>query len=216
MKNKTKKTFSWKLAGLLFLGVGLLTVGLSVFVQAQSRNIVQNYFIEDFKPISATPIAMGLGSTAETPARPARLIIPRIGVDAVIQGVGQNIKGEMDIPTNIVDVAWYNQGPFPGTSGSAVIAGHLNGRRNSSGVFRNISMLKSGDIIKVIDQKGNELQFQVIEIKTYDYNASASEVFLSDNTKARLNLITCAGDWIKSQNIYNKRTVVFTEFIKSN
>lgn len=218
MKTKLLKTFSWKTAIILSLGVGLLTVGLSVFLQIQANDI-KSYVTENKKSaetafIPAGPI--GLGSSLEAPDQPARLVIAKIKVDVKIQGVGQTSNGEMGVPTNLIDVAWYNKGSLPGMPGSAVIAGHLNGKHTPNGVFRNISNLKPGDIVEVIDQKGKTLQFQVVALKTYDYNASASEVFKSDGSRARLNLITCAGDWIKSISLYNKRLVVFTELISND
>ena len=59
-------------------------------------------------------------------------------------------------------------------------------------------------------------KFKVVEVKLYDYNATTTDIFNSDTSQARLNLITCGGSWDKTQGIYNKRVVVFTELIKNN
>lgn len=146
----------------------------------------------------------------------ARLIIPKIGVNAKIQSVGLSDKGDgnMGIPTNFTDVAWYNLGPLPGEPGSAVIAGHVDGREVPRAVFYDISKLKAGDLLKVIDKEGKELEFKVLQTKIYNHNDSADEVFLSDTSKARLNLITCTGNWIESERIYDQRVVVFTELVE--
>jgi hypothetical protein len=63
---------------------------------------------------------------------------------------------------------------------------------------------------------GTSWQFKVVATKIYDHDASTSEIFSSDTSQARLNLITCAGNWDRSQQMYNKRVVVFTELIKTN
>lgn len=222
MKNNNHtKIFSWRAAVLLLAGIGLLTAGLSVFFQARSQSqIVLSFPAKNLKPveIEMASAVEGFGYTFEAPGLPIRLLIPKIGVDTSIEGVGlsKTGNGDMDVPTKLTDVAWYNQGPLPGMPGSAVIAGHLNGKKILKGVFYNISSLKPGDLVKVIDKNGKKLEFKVTGSKVYDQNASASDVFFSDNSKSRLNLITCAGDWIKSEKLYNKRMVVFAELITAN
>jgi LPXTG-site transpeptidase (sortase) family protein len=209
--------FSWKKAILLSFGVGLLSAGLSVFLQVKSQTI-QGLQASNTQSAPTTTIpVIGLGSSFEMPGRPLRLVIPAIGVDATIQSVGLfwSGNGEMGIPTNFTDVAWYNGGPRPGAPGSAVIDGHLDGKNVKEAVFYNLGKLKPGDLVDVIDASGTTLQFQVIRLATYDYNATTTDIFSGDDSKARLNLITCAGDWIKSQNLYNQRVVVFTELVLS-
>jgi sortase (surface protein transpeptidase) len=230
--NSTKK-FSWTAAILIFFIVGLLTAGLSVFVQARSQTqIVQNSHAVDPKPATillsdksaeiatATPAMVGLGSSFKMPGKPVRLIIPAIGVDAAIQSVGlawaKENKGDMGVPTNFTDVAWYNNGPLPGMPGNAVIDGHLDGKKVQKAVFYNLGDLKPGDLVEVIDASGTILQFQVVRLMVYDYNAPTGDIFSGDASKARLNLITCAGDWLKSQKLYDKRIVVFTELATTN
>jgi len=170
------------------------------------------------KPAAAASAAVGLGSSFEVPALPVRLIIPAIGVDAAIQSVGLfwNGDGTMSIPTNFTDVAWYNGGPIPGAPGSAVIDGHLDGRNVRKAVFYNLGNLKPGDLVEVLDASGTPWRFQVTRLAAYAYNASTSDIFSGDTSIARLNLITCAGDWIKNKKLYNERMVVFTELITTN
>jgi LPXTG-site transpeptidase (sortase) family protein len=216
--NSTKKVFSWKSALLLSLGVGLLAAGLSIFLQARSETIHSD-LANNPVPVAAAPSApAGSGSSFEMPGKPARLVIPSIAVDAAVQSVGLfwNGNGEMGIPTNFTDVAWYNGGPIPGMPGSAVIDGHLDGRNVKEAVFYNLGNLKPGDLVEVVDAAGKTWQFQVVRLADYDYNASTTDIFSGDGSKARLNLITCTGDWIPSQKLYNKRIVVFTELVTTS
>ncbi len=122
-----------------------------------------------------------------------------------------NGDGAMGIPTNFTDVAWYNGGPVPGMPGSAVIDGHLDGRNVKEAVFYRLGDLRPGDIVEVVDANGATSTFNVVRLADYSYNATTTDIFEGDLLKARLNLITCAGDWIKGQGIYDKRVVVFTE-----
>lgn len=227
MDTNSTKVFSWKAAILLSLGVGLLAAGLSVFLQVRSATLPSGtaggYSADVPKPATVVPIAaapavVGLGTSFREPMKPVRLIIPAIGVNANIQSVGLfwNGDGEMGIPTNFTDVAWYNGGPLPGMPGSAVIDGHLDGRNIEKAVFYNLGNLKPGDLVEVVDAGGATWQFQVVRLATYDYNATTTDIFAGDASRARLNLITCAGDWVKSQKLYNKRIVVFTELTTTN
>jgi len=160
------------------------------------------------------PLQSGFGSSFELPGLPTRLKIYSIGVDAIIQQVGLNKKGEVGIPNNYVDVAWYKEGPRPGAPGSAVIDGHLDGKNMKEAVFYDLEKLKVGDLVEVLDDQGKIFQFRVYDKKVYDYASSTPEVFTSDGSRFLLNLITCTGDWIQTQKIYNKRVVVFTEMVK--
>lgn len=212
MKTNSKKSFNWTVGIILFVSIGLFTAGLLIFTQSKIQ-AVESVTVKS--AVVESVVAAGTGSSIEIPGQPAQLVIPSIGVNAAVEGVGlsKTASGEMAVPTKLMDVAWYNQGPLPGMLGSAVIAGHLNGRTISAGVFYKLNKLKIGDLVEIIDQKGKEFQFKVVDVKIFDYNASAKDVFLSDNSKARLNLITCSGDWIKDKKIYNKRTVIFTELV---
>ncbi len=119
----------------------------------------------------------------------------------------------MAVPSNFTDVAWYNKGPNPGMEGSAVLAGHLDGKNVPKAVFYDLHTLTQGDIVEVIDDAGNLIQFEVRLVKTFEYNDPTEEIFLAVGDRPRLNLITCAGDWLKGERLYNKRTVVFTELL---
>ena len=203
----------------LVLGVGLLTAGLSLFLQT-SGFTVQAFLPGGQTPATTTeafaPAPAGNGSSYTVPGAPARLRIPAIGVDANVQSVGLSWKGtgDMGIPTNFTDVAWYNGGPAPGAPGSAVINGHLDGKEVPQAVFYNLGKLKPGDLVEVEDKKGKVVQFRVTGTKLYDYDAPTAEIFAGDASKTRLNLITCTGDWLTTEKLYSKRIVVFTELVQ--
>jgi LPXTG-site transpeptidase (sortase) family protein len=212
-KHHIDKSF-WTKGFLLSLSVGLLVAGLSVFLQTREAT-VQAFSAATSAPIATAAAPAGLGSSFN---EPSRLIIPSIGVDAHIQSVGLywNGDGTMSIPTNFTDVGWYNEGPLPGALGSAVIDGHYDGKNVKEAVFYNLGKLTPGALVEVVDNNGNVLKFQVVAVKTYDYNATTTDIFDGDTSKSRLNLITCAGSWDKTQGLYSKRVVVFTELIKNN
>jgi len=140
---------------------------------------------------------------------PVRLKIPSINIDAGVQYLGVNSKGEMEVPSNIVDVGWFELGPKPGEKGSAVIAGHFNGESGEAGIFAELYKLKSGDRVEVEDEKGIKTIFVVRESRIYN-PGYADEVFGS-NDNVHLNLITCDGYWDGTKKSFSKRLVVFTD-----
>jgi len=143
---------------------------------------------------------------------PIRIKIPTIKVNAFVESIGLTKGGAVGAPKIPENAAWYNLGPRPGEIGNALIVGHfgpwLNGRKS---VFNNINKLKKGDIISVADKKGVMVNFKVRESKSYGPKDDVSEVFISNDGKAHLNLITCQGVWDKILKLYSKRLVVFTD-----
>lgn len=140
-----------------------------------------------------------------------RLRIPAIKVEANIEEVGVNPKGEMDVPSNISEVGWFDLGPKPGEKGSAVISGHFDGKNNEDGVFIDLYKLKVGDKVYVEDSEGSSSSFVVRETRTY-VPGYADDVF-SKGEGVHLNLITCDGIWDGSKKSFSKRLVVYTDLV---
>lgn len=143
--------------------------------------------------------------------QPVRLIIPVINVDASIQQLGVTPNGDMEDPSNAVDVGWLKSGSLPGEVGSAVIAGHFDGKNGEIGVFADLYKLKAGDIVHIIDSNKTDTVFEVRESRIFD-PGYADDVF-SRNDKAHLNLVTCDGVWDVDSKSYDKRLVVFTDMM---
>jgi len=143
---------------------------------------------------------------------PKRLIIPNIHVDAAVQDVGVTETGAMGVPTNAVDVGWFDLGPRPGEGGSAVIAGHFDDENGNAGVFANLSKLKRGDKLYIKESNGKTVSFVVSTSLLYD-PGHADDVF-NASSSAHLNLITCDGTWDSAQKSYTKRLVVFSVIVR--
>lgn len=151
------------------------------------------------------------GSSVNTKL-PLRLKIPKINIDAAVETVGVTIDGAMDVPKNPANVAWYNQGPLPGDIGSSVIDGHYGPWKNGEiSVFDNLNKLNIGDTLSIYDEKGITSNFIVKKIKKYKPDAEASDIFISNDGKSHLNLITCNGIWDEVSKSYSQRLVIFTD-----
>ncbi|HEV7121385.1 MAG TPA: class F sortase [Candidatus Paceibacterota bacterium] len=157
------------------------------------------------------PANVAEAATAPTTvSAPTRLSIPSIGVDANVQQVGLTSAGDMGVPSNFTDVAWYKYGPLPGTPGSAVIDGHVDNGLSLPGVFKHLDQIRAGDSIYVMTQSGQQLHFVVQSTQRYPYDAVPKEQLFAKSDTPRLNLITCSGTWMPNSKTYDTRLVVYT------
>ncbi|MEK7588915.1 MAG: class F sortase [Patescibacteria group bacterium] len=142
---------------------------------------------------------------------PIRLRIPRIKVNALVEHVGLTPLGAMDAPKGPMGVGWLDLGPRPGEEGNAVLNGHSGYKNNVPAVFDNLYKLRKGDLLYIEDDKGVTIRFVVREIRKYDPNADATNVFSSSDGLSHLNLITCTGSWNKKTKTHSERLIVFTD-----
>lgn len=145
---------------------------------------------------------------------PVRFLIntDRVQVNAPVEYLGKTEDGAMAAPEGWWNVGWYRLGPAPGEPGNAVIAGHLDSESGPA-VFWQLRELRIGDVVSVVDDRGNTISFRVTRTQVYyNNNAPIREIFgAADGTY--LNLITCDGYFDPAAGIYDRRLVVFTERI---
>ena len=141
---------------------------------------------------------------------PSRLKIPKLQIDTHIIYVGLTKDGNMSVPNNVIDAGWYKYSALPGNTGTAVIAGHLDGLRGEPGVFSNLSKLAPGDTILVTESNGVSVSFIVRATKRYPQTEQPTEVFTS-TSGSHLNIITCTGSWDRSEHRFAERLVVFAD-----
>lgn len=191
------------------VAVGAVTfLALIIFGATLVRAVFYAPTESDLKP------SVGVEQTTPPSEHPARLQIPVLGIDADVQHVGVNENGNMGVPSNYTDVAWYKYGTVPGQIGSAVIDGHVDNGLGLSGVFKHLGDLKPGDDVYIVTKEGAKLHFKVSSIATYPYKSVPAELLFSRKDGAWLNLITCGGKWVKSDKTYNQRIVVFTKLVR--
>jgi LPXTG-site transpeptidase (sortase) family protein len=151
---------------------------------------------------------------APKPAEPARLVIEKIGVDAAVEHVAKDETGAMDVPQAWQNVAWYELGPRPGEGGNSVIAGHLDTKTHAA-VFWRLKELEPGDLVTVVDANGVGTKFRVTAKESYEEDQAPLYEIFGHTQKTRLNLITCDGDWNKTEDQYSNRLVVYTEKVEA-
>jgi len=158
---------------------------------------------------TTTPATLAANSTEY----PSRLQIPKLQVDANVQKAGIAKSGNIAVPSNFTDVAWYKYGSLPGQAGSAVMDGHVDNALSLPGVFKHLGTLAKGDNIYVQTVGGTQLHFVVSDVEIYP----VADVPMTDITRTvgppRLVLITCDGAWVQSQKMYDQRLVVYASLV---
>ncbi len=154
-------------------------------------------------PVAPKPAAPRVAAPTVT-----RVRIPALGVDAPILQMGVDAAGIMEIPQSPSTVAWYGFTAIPGTSGNAVMAGHVTWG-GARAVFYQLQNLRPGDSIEV--QTGNEgLRYSVQ--RTYlvrPDEADIANIIGPRDGPQTLTLITCGGTFDSSAREYDHRVIVF-------
>lgn len=165
--------------------------------------------------VAAIPLSSPLPTDTPTPRKevyqPKSLSIPKLGIEAQVEEVGEDSFGRMDVPKRDGNVGWYSLGYKPGEQGSAVMAGHFDTVTGTPAVFYYVNQLVPGDKVIVADKNGRNFTFQVTRVEAYQFDQVPLQEIFASHDKPRLNLITCAGVWNQGSRNYSERTVVYTE-----
>lgn len=141
------------------------------------------------------------------PGKPARILIPTIGVNAPVDQVGTTGNAQA-VPESFSRVGWWRDGVVPGSSGNAVLTGHT--WSSGDGVFDRLSELDQGDVIKLRLIDGNSLAYRIRsvgEVPLNKFSSVAADIYRQTGPSG-LVLMTC-GDWDGSD--YNSTRVVYAE-----
>jgi hypothetical protein len=144
---------------------------------------------------------------AAAPPGPSTLSIPRIGVRAVIVGVGRKPNGAMQVP-DPGQVGWYRLGPRPGDPGPAVLVGHLDSRTGPA-VFSRLGQLRHGDEILVGQPDGTTTRFLVGRLERHSKTSLPTARIWPRTTRPLLRLITCAGSFDHTTGHYRDNLILY-------
>jgi hypothetical protein len=141
---------------------------------------------------------------------PVRLVIPALDVDAPVDPYGVNERtGQMAVPRNVTDVAWYEHGPVPGEPGSAVLAAHVDLAGRGPGVFFGLRWLEPGDEMVVEHADGSATRFVVVARTLYAKDELPLDAIFSTAGDPVLTLVTCGGGFDPSRQTYDGNVVVY-------
>jgi sortase (surface protein transpeptidase) len=145
-----------------------------------------------------------------SPSVPIRLLIPAIGVDSAVMGLGLQDDGSLEVPPEGFPAGWYTGAPTPGELGPAIIAGHVDWG-GSPGVFFSLRSLAPGSDITVEREDGSAAQFRVQSVQQFPKDAFPTDAVYADIDHAGLRLITCGGSFDRDARSYEDNIVVFAD-----
>lgn len=158
-------------------------------------------------PSGAPPSGAPSSAAPAEPARPVRVVIPAIDVDADLVGLGLNPDASMEVP-DFGDAGWYTPGPRPGDAGPAVIAAHVDSVAGPD-VFYRLDQLRSGDEVTVVHADGTRSTFVVRRREQQPKDELPVERIWNDTSAPVLRLITCGGEFDRARRSYRSNVIVY-------
>jgi len=132
--------------------------------------------------------------------------------------VGLTSSGAMGTRASIFDAAWYRNSGKPGNGGTLLINGH-NGGPSKDGIFKDLHLVKIGDIISIERGDGEIFNYAVHEIKILpltEANQHMSNMMKSPIPGVEsLSLISCTGEWSQQQRTYLSRAMVRATLVEN-
>jgi len=143
------------------------------------------------------------------PFRPGSLTLPD-GTRATVRPVGVRMAdASLEIPEDPHVVGWWSGGAMAGeSSGSVVLAGHVDSRRYGLGTLSRLNGLRPGQVVTV-GGEGQDLRYRVSSVRL----VRQSELLghhdvLGQDGAHRLVLLTCGGPFDRSLHRYRDNLVV--------
>ncbi|MFJ6832074.1 class F sortase [Streptomyces sp. NPDC091209] len=144
-------------------------------------------------------------------ARPQRVDIPSMGVQAAVVARGLDGRGAIDPPPFDQPgvVGWYAAGAQPGAVGTALMVGHVDTRTRPA-VFYRLSSVKPGDTVRVMRDDGTVAEFTVddVQVLPRDHFDAQQAYGARKSGRAELRLITCGGTFDRTSGSYTANVVV--------
>ncbi|WP_175987871.1 class F sortase [Bacillus sp. Marseille-Q1617] len=197
--------------------IGILLTALLAGCSAEEPQRVQQK-AEQSKPLEH-PVQVKPSKTVENSnavmeeeagIHPSVLSIPALDLEAPVKEFGLDEEGNMELPENGEDVAWFEPGSEPGDAGNAVLAGHVDDEK-APAIFFRLKELEIGDEIYLYDKNGERLTFVVRDKVAYQKDDAPLRKIFGPTDKRMLNLITCTGYFDRDIRNYVERLVVYTE-----
>jgi len=145
---------------------------------------------------------------------PLQIRIGAITVDAPIVPVGLEEDGAMEIPERVAEIGWYDPdglGVIPGTAGTAVLAGHVDSRRQGNGALFHLRDLQVGETIEIDLHDGTIQRWRVTMVTQYPKDDLPLEEVFTWAGPPRLAVITCGGEFDRTERGYTDNIVVYAE-----
>lgn len=143
-------------------------------------------------------------------ARPLRVRIPRIGVDAPLAPLGLAGDGSLE-PPPVAETAlagWYADGTPPGAVGTALVTGHVDNPAGPA-VFYGLGSLRRGATVAVDRDDGLTAVFTVAAVEVHAGSDFPDRRVYGAARRPEIRLITCGGGYDEQSRSYLGNVVVY-------
>lgn len=162
-----------------------------------------------------TPVPEDVVDTYQVAASlPKVITIADAKVRARVLLMDVNPDNSIQAPINIYDAGWYTGSAKPGEPGAALIDAHASGATRA-GLFAYLDELKAGDTIEVERGDGKKFIYETVHtevVRREEVDMKKLLVPYGDEPQG-LNLITCAGVYMKDEATYDHRVVVYSKLV---
>jgi hypothetical protein len=179
-----------------------------------------------FEPSVAIPVGRRspepvpkVGGLVLPSSKPIAIDIPAIGVHSALQLVGLTAEHTLQVPApgpHYNEAAWYKYSSTPGSTGPAVIVGHVDSAAQGPSVFFNLGDVQPGDRVLVTRADGLVADFTVDGVRSYPKDHFPTTLVYGKNEHAVLRLITCGGPFDNATGHYLDNIVVFASLVGSH
>ena len=143
-------------------------------------------------------------------AQPVRLRIADVDIDVEVRPTGVAKDGSMELPDTVRRAGWYRFGATRATTGTTVIAAHVDTRSEGLGPFARLTSVRRGDRIVVTDRGGDEHTYRVVSRRQVDRTRLPVDDLFDRDGPPRLVLLTCGGAY-DARSGYRDNVVVMAE-----
>ena len=160
-----------------------------------------------------TPVSEDVVDTYQVAASlPKVITIADAKVRARVLSMDVNPDNSIQAPINIYDAGWYTGSAKPGEPGAALIDAHASGATRA-GLFAYLDELKVGDTMEIERGDGKKFIYETVYtevVRREEVDMKKLLVPYGDEPQG-LNLITCAGVYLKDEATYDHRVVVYSK-----
>jgi hypothetical protein len=156
---------------------------------------------------AAAPVAAAPAPPPTTWAAPTAIVLR--GVTSPVVAVRTEEDGRLEVPDPVTTVGWWSPSALIGAStGTTVLAGHVDSRLAGLGAFAVLRDLRPGETVEVRDIEGRTLPYSVVARQEYGKAQLPVQELFATGGPHRLVLVTCGGDFDPATRSYADNLVV--------
>jgi sortase (surface protein transpeptidase) len=160
--------------------------------------------------VNAADLSEQTSLATKAPEHATRLLVDRLDKEIPIEQIGLTKAGSVASPASIGKAGWYNKSSAPGTPGPTLIVGHYG----QGAAFLEFTQLKEGDVLRIVSDKDQEFRYRLKGKQEVSRDKVPMEKVLGYSRENRLEIITCSGRWLESEQTFANRLLLTAELIK--